>query len=659
MARGSRHHVRAKTGSCTAAQYGDRLPIGASPCAAVPPPPKAMHPPQPSIFVSVASFCDPLLLHTVRDGAAKAEHPGRICWAVVDQHPESRQEALREVLGGSTMRYLHLHPLHSRGCSWARSLVATLFQGEDHVLQIDSHTCFEPGWDLELLRQLAELRLRCAKPVISIYPHGFEWVNGQAVTNPPGDPEEVLVFQSVPEARLSDDQLSLMFRAVGTAAAEPVEGFHLAGGFLFADGAFIHEVPYDPRLYFHGDEQSLALRAYTHGWTIFHPRKIPLYHHYKPAGQAHDTQHWNPQWESARDFSHSQLTQAAHERLRDLVDGRGELGVYGLGAQRTLQSFAAASGIDYAQRRLRPPIGPVGDADPQSAVVHVVELNPHHPRPYVFTDCARNLVELLRSSGLRSVHTVNAIPAEGQMLVLGWSPQWLDDHRAHLDPQRTILFNSEPLDSSERIGGLDRLEAMRPWLVADIHEANLRLMRNRWGDEHRAMGLQIAPQPTLGQRVADRPDPWVDVVMVGSSSPRRSQALKDLQDAGLTVRHIEGAYGEELMPWLQRARLMVHVHHGQGRQFPLLRMLRPVAMGLPVVCESSLCEAPHDWSSSGMVFCERQDLVARCQALLADERQRMATAAACRAYAQALGIGWRWGVPTEPRGIAPQGWPGR
>ncbi|MEY2594651.1 MAG: hypothetical protein RI972_2340, partial [Pseudomonadota bacterium] len=71
-----------------------------------------MHPPQPSIFVSVASFCDPLLLHTVRDGAAKAEHPGRICWAVVDQHPESRQEALREVLGGSTMRYLHLHPLH-------------------------------------------------------------------------------------------------------------------------------------------------------------------------------------------------------------------------------------------------------------------------------------------------------------------------------------------------------------------------------------------------------------------------------------------------------------------------------------------------------------------------------------------------------------------
>lgn len=597
----------------------------------------------PSIFVSVASFCDPLLNHTIRDGVNKADHPARICWAVVDQHPHDRGSELRPVLGASSLRYMQIHPVQSRGVCWARSLAGTLFQGEDYLLQIDSHTLFEPGWDSELIKQITELRLRSAKPVISIYPYGFEFVEGQAVPAPVSAPGMLLVFRTAPGTTIADDHLTLTMQAIGQPATEAVEGFHLAGGFIFAPGAFVQELPYDPRLYFHGEEQSLALRAYTHGWDIYHPVHIPLYHHYKPANSSHATQHWQPQWEQERDFKFSELTHAAHERLRDLIDSRRDLGVYGLGSKRTLKSFAAASGIDYANRRLGPPTGPSPENADRNTTVHVVELNPFHPRPYVFTDYARSLVETLRASGQSARHVVNALPFEGHLFVLGWTPQWLQDNRAQLDPERTILFNGEALSLDESHVHSDRVKAMRGWMVADMHGANVKILKAKWGDEVRVVEIPVVPHAVLGQRVAELDVPLVDVVFFGSTSPRRRVALETLESAGLSVRHHEGAYGEELMPWLQRARLLVHVHHDRSHRFPALRMLRPVMMGLPVVCETSEFSSGNDWSASGMVFCDIEHMVSTCKGLLNDPGRQRSIARACREHALSMSL--RGGSP--------------
>ena len=206
----------------------------------------------PSIFVSVASFCDPLLVPTVRDGVQKAQHPHRLHWAIVDQHPIDRRDELYAVLGPANLRYLLIDPVQSRGVCWARALVGTLFQDEDYVLQIDSHMLFEPGWDTELVSQMTALRLRSPKPLISIYPYGFEFENDKPVATAV-DPAVQLVFRVAPQAALAAHDLTLTFQATAVAAShEALEGFHVAGGFLFAPGSFMLEVPYDPQLYFHG-----------------------------------------------------------------------------------------------------------------------------------------------------------------------------------------------------------------------------------------------------------------------------------------------------------------------------------------------------------------------------------------------------------------------
>lgn len=323
-----------------------------------------------TLFVSVAAFCEPFLEFTLSDAVKKAANPQSIVFGVVDQHPFSRRDELVAAMleagkaAGMTeanLRYLHISPHETRGVCWARSLVFSLFQNEDFVLQIDSHTFFEENWDTTLYQQHALLLEKSTpenpvKPIISTYPYGFEFEEDDkpVVKVRVGD-KTTLVLRPHPDTSLSENSATLRFRAEHIFTLEPVLGCHVAGGFLFAAGALVQEVPYDPYLYFHGEEQSLAVRAWTRGWDIYHLLKIPLYHLYKMPNTPHPTHHWHPDWDKKRDFRAADLRQAGINRLADLLYQRKDLGVYGLGSKRSLQEYAAFSGINYLEKTLIQP----------------------------------------------------------------------------------------------------------------------------------------------------------------------------------------------------------------------------------------------------------------------------------------------------------------
>lgn len=308
-----------------------------------------------SIYISIAAFCDPFLEHTIQDAVAKAKAPESLVFGVVDQTPENRRPALAALCGPAQLRFVHVSPIESRGVCWARSVAFSLYQGESFLLQVDSHMLFEQDWDAQLIAQWAALKTTCDKPILSTYPYGFEFEEGQPVVKISISDQTTLVLRPHPETALAEDNATLRFRAEHVFTRTPVPGCHVAGGFLFAEGRFVDEIPYDPRLYFHGEEQSLAVRAYTHGWDIFHPPHIPLFHLYKMPNTPHDTHHWHPDWEKQRDFKFTELTELAKQRLMDLLFERRDLGRYGLGKNRTLAEFAHFSGIDYSRRQLVQP----------------------------------------------------------------------------------------------------------------------------------------------------------------------------------------------------------------------------------------------------------------------------------------------------------------
>lgn len=254
-------------------------------------------------------------------------------------------------------------------------------------------------------------------------------------------------------------------------------------------------------------------------------------------------------------------------------------------------------------------------------LVGVVELNPHWPRPFVFTEIALCLRDQVRAAGFEAEHLVNEIDPDGVSIVFVPTDQWREAV-AKLDPARTVLFNMEQLGSDSPWSRGDYMASLAGWTVADYHTANVETLR-RANPGQRVQEIPVVPgDSVVFARDADRA-PEVDVLFFGSENERRTRVFEQLRAAGLSVEVVGGAYAWELTPALQRARLVLHVHYYETRLFPVARMLQPVASGVPVVCETSACPALNDWSGSGIVFADYDRLAQACVELLARPAQQL------------------------------------
>jgi hypothetical protein len=111
-------------------------------------------------------------------------------------------------------------------------------------------------------------------------------------------------------------------------------------------------VPYDPCAYFTGEEQALALRAFTRGWDIFHPPNLPVYHLYDTGdGSVVRTKHWDEAADKDRAVRWWERDKQAKTRFQQLVDSR-PMGIYGAGRRRSVEDYAAFCGVDYKTKTL-------------------------------------------------------------------------------------------------------------------------------------------------------------------------------------------------------------------------------------------------------------------------------------------------------------------
>lgn len=215
----------------------------------------------------------------------------------------------------------------SQGCCWARNLLQQKYNGEEYTLQLDSHHRFIKDWDQELIQMHDNLKSEgIEKPLLTSYAPKY-----CPATDPKGRGQQSLQLafsQYEGAAIISKSQ------PIPSTCHKPIPAKFYSGHFCFGPGKFCLEVPHDPHLYFVGEEINIAVRAYTHGYDMFHPHKIIVWHNYS--------------WEKRRRHSQdhklwAQQDVKAKKRLEALFNSHREstedFGIYDLGNKRSWNDY--------------------------------------------------------------------------------------------------------------------------------------------------------------------------------------------------------------------------------------------------------------------------------------------------------------------------------
>jgi glycosyltransferase involved in cell wall biosynthesis len=299
-----------------------------------------------TIFVQIASYRDPQLIPTIDDMLENAKYPENLRIGICHQyHPDDKFSNLTKYRLDDRFRIIDVLYSESKGACWARHQIQQVYSGETYTLQIDSHMRFEENWDETLILMLQQLQDKgFEKPLLTGYVSSF---------NPNNDPEgrvkepwrmafdrfipEGAVF-FLPETIPNWQQLT-----------EPVPARFYSAHFAFTLGKFSEEVQHDPEFYFHGEEISIGVRAYTHGYDLFHPHKVVIWHEYTREGRT-------KQWDDDKDWVNK--NNLAHKKNRQLFGMDGEeieldFGKYGFGTERTLRDYEIYSGLLFSKRAVQ------------------------------------------------------------------------------------------------------------------------------------------------------------------------------------------------------------------------------------------------------------------------------------------------------------------
>ena len=298
------------------------------------------------IFISIASYQDPLLETTIYSAFDGAENPENLYFGVCDQssHPLSTESFPHNL----NISYEHVNPKDSEGPCWARHRIQKFFNNEDYYLQIDSHMQFQEGWDAYLLSYIKKIESEsksCHKlPIISCYPRAFDILDFESKDFKLLDEDKnthTIAYRE--DSLFLKDSFSRQIGAI--TETEITHGYLLAAGCLFAPGSFVTEVPYDPEFYFYGEEISLMLRAFTRGFGIFHIPAVPIFHLYTDTSDIKRKLHWDEEEDTGREIKWHEREEKSLNKLSELIDGRID-GIYGLGTKRDLSDYEFLSGVD-------------------------------------------------------------------------------------------------------------------------------------------------------------------------------------------------------------------------------------------------------------------------------------------------------------------------
>lgn len=301
------------------------------------------------IFVSIASYRDPELLPTLKNMLENCKNSQDIIVAIAWQHSvEDEWDQLEEYKNDPRFRIIDIDYKDSKGVCWARNLIQQKYEGEDYYMQLDSHHRFVKNWDEKLKDSLNYLRcMGYEKPVLSSYLPSY-FPNNDTESTRLNEVWGLNIDRFLPEGAV----FLRPFHLDGwQQLTEPVKTRFLSAHFIFTLGSFVRDVPYDPHLYFHGEETSISARAYTQGYDLFCPHRPWVWHEYTREGKK---KHWD---DSSTWTDQDRESYLRFRKLFGMEEGctpceRNKMAPYTFGTERSLEDYERYAGLKFKTRQI-------------------------------------------------------------------------------------------------------------------------------------------------------------------------------------------------------------------------------------------------------------------------------------------------------------------
>jgi hypothetical protein len=303
-----------------------------------------------TIMLHLPGYRDPELVPTIKDALANAKYPERVHFGICRQyHPDDTFDNVDEFRNDPRFKIKDVLYTEAQGLPWARAIInEELLTDEDYILQLDSHHRFAKDWDETLIRMHNQREKQGYKPILAAYLPLYTPFNDPAGrTMEPWQQHFVCFYPH-----------GTIFIRPGLLTGwqdmtEPPMSRFLSGHFCFARNEWAKEIKHDPDIYFSGEEINLTVRSYTHGYDMFHPHELVVWHS-TMREERDGILKWDDDAKQGVDWWNKQ--EKARAKIRQLfrVEDNGfDLTGYDLGTVRTLAEYEAYAGVNFKDKSVQ------------------------------------------------------------------------------------------------------------------------------------------------------------------------------------------------------------------------------------------------------------------------------------------------------------------
>ena len=303
------------------------------------------------IFLHIPAYREPELIPTIESALKNAKHPKRIVFGICRQFcKEDGFDNLDKYRKDPRFKIHDMPYTEAKGLATARAIINdTLLEDEEFVCQLDSHHRFDKHWDETLISWYDSLKKEGYNPIIGGYLPYYDPFN---------DPASRVREPWLSEAACFYPHGTLFIRPTFVRdwkkLKKPYPARFLSGHFAFSCNQWARDVKHDPNIFFAGEEINLTVRSFTHGYDLFHPHRVVIWHATMREERAGKLV-WDDQSKRG-DSSWWKGNDSARARIRHLLkveNNKINLGEYGLGKKRSLHDYEKYAGIHFKSKSIQ------------------------------------------------------------------------------------------------------------------------------------------------------------------------------------------------------------------------------------------------------------------------------------------------------------------